>query len=143
MMTEPVAIRRAGPQDVPGCAKVVNDWIDATDWMARAYEPEVIEGFIRDAFDKREIWISGEPVDAYLSFNPQTSQIGALYCRKTGRGVGKVPSAAETAGLLLSSFMALLASSRILAILSSWFTLGFRLLGTPSGPKGKPLRPSP
>ena len=85
-MTE---IRRAKREDVPRCAKVLNDWIDSTEWMPRLHSVDEIEAMIDGAFDKREIWVAGDPVDAYLSFDPETQKVGGLYCQRTGQGVGK------------------------------------------------------
>lgn len=85
-MTE---IRRAERRDVPGCAKVLNDWIDATEWMPRLHAPEAIEAMIDAAFDLREIWVAGDPVEAYVSFDVETAKVGGLYCARTGQGLGK------------------------------------------------------
>ncbi len=87
-MTAP-APRRARPGDVPAISGVINGWIDATGWMPRVHAHETIEGVIRDAFDRREIWVVGEPVEGYVSVDPETGRIGALYCRRTGAGLGK------------------------------------------------------
>lgn len=84
-----VEMRRAVPDDVPAIAKVVNDWIDGTDWMPRTDTAEVIEGYIRDAFDKREMWVVGTPVCGYASVDPQKDYLGALYTATPGLGVGK------------------------------------------------------
>ncbi|ANT60626.1 GNAT family acetyltransferase [Salipiger sp. CCB-MM3] len=82
-------VRRAGEADIPGCAAVVNGWIDATPWFPRIFSESEIEGFIREAFTEREIWVSGEPIEAYLSLDPATLKVGALYCARTGAGLGK------------------------------------------------------
>jgi hypothetical protein len=81
--------RRAVAADVPAIAAVVNGWIDATPWMPRVHPPETIEGFVRDAFPKRVIWVIGAPVAAYLSFDPEESRVAALFCARTGEGLGK------------------------------------------------------
>lgn len=44
---------------------------------------------ILEAFPAREIWVSGDPVDCYMSIDPKAQKIGALYCLRTGQGVGK------------------------------------------------------
>lgn len=88
-MTNGITIRRAGPGDMPACADVVNDWIDATDWKPRSYSREEIAGFLQEAPKNREIYVVGDPIEAYLSFDPVGSKIGALYCRHSGQGVGK------------------------------------------------------
>ncbi|MBF9049588.1 GNAT family N-acetyltransferase [Roseobacter sp. HKCCD9010] len=89
MTTEAISIRRAEIGDVPACAAVANWWIDDTDWLPRDYPPEAIEGMIRDALPTREIWVAGDPVEAYLSYDPEKKRVGALFCRHGGRGVGK------------------------------------------------------
>jgi len=85
-MTE---VRRATPDDIPAMAAVLNGWIDGTDWFPRIFTPEELEGFIRDGLPVREIWVAGDPVCAYLSYNPDTGQVAALYSSVTGQGVGK------------------------------------------------------
>jgi len=87
-MTE-VAVRRAKDADVPAMAQIVCDWEAATEWMDSPYGPEEIAGFIREAMPEREIWVAGDPIEGYLSFDPAVSRVGGLYCRTTGAGVGK------------------------------------------------------
>jgi putative acetyltransferase len=87
-MTE-LQIRRATPEDVGAMAQIVCDWEAATEWMDSAYGPEEISGFIREALPAREMWVAGEPIEGYLSLDPKASRVGGLYCRKTGRGLGK------------------------------------------------------
>jgi len=89
MMNEAMDIRRAGPNDVAGCAAVANDWIDRTEWLPRVHSHKMVEGFVRDGLRKREIWVVCDPIEGYLSFNPEEQQIGALFCRRTGEGLGK------------------------------------------------------
>ncbi|MCA2010387.1 GNAT family N-acetyltransferase [Cereibacter sphaeroides] len=87
-MPEPL-IRRASDADVPAMAAVVNGWVDATGWMPRVHAPDVLEGHLRDALPTREIWVAGEPVEAYLSLDPVEGKIGGFYCARTGQGLGK------------------------------------------------------
>jgi len=82
-------VRPATVDDIPAMAAVVNAWIDATPWMPRAHSAEAIEGFIRDAYPIRNMWVTGDPVDGYMSVDPDAARIGALYLRRTGRGLGK------------------------------------------------------
>ncbi|MFN3144736.1 MAG: GNAT family N-acetyltransferase [Paracoccaceae bacterium] len=96
-MTAP-APRRALPDDVPAIAGVINGWIDATDWLPRVHSAAEIEGFIRTAFDLREIWVVGDPVEGYVSVDPETARVGALFCRRTGAGLGKALLDAAKAG---------------------------------------------
>ena len=76
-------------EDVPDISRIVNDWVDRTDWMRRTVSADEITGFIAAAMPDREIWLIGEPVEGYLSLNPETGQIGALYLDNPGQGYGK------------------------------------------------------
>ncbi|WP_050603620.1 N-acetyltransferase [Ruegeria sp. 6PALISEP08] len=82
-------IRRAVPGDVTSCAKVIHDWAKQTDWMSEELPVEELANLIGDAFDSREIWVAGDPVDCYMSVDPEQQKIGALYCSRTGQGIGK------------------------------------------------------
>ena len=88
MMPEPV--RTALPSDVPAMAKIVNDWIDETAWMPRAEDREAIEAMIREALPMRELWVVGDPAQAYLSYNKENGRISGFYSAKPGTGLGKV-----------------------------------------------------
>lgn len=89
-MTEPLTPRLASAGDVPGIAAVLNDWIDRTDWFPREHSPQALQEMIADALPERQIWVLGEPVEAYISLDPKVGRIGALYCSRTGQGCGKV-----------------------------------------------------
>ncbi len=87
-MTE-VVLRRARQADADAMARIVCDWETATEWMDSPYTAQEIAGLIREALPDREIWVAGEPIEGYLSFDPAVSRVGGLYCRTTGAGVGK------------------------------------------------------
>lgn len=70
-------------------AQIVADWLVQTDWMTPKHDAEALAGFIRAAFPDREIWVAGDPVQGYMSLDPETDKIGALYCAVTGAGIGK------------------------------------------------------
>ncbi|WP_231388640.1 GNAT family N-acetyltransferase [Pseudooceanicola algae] len=84
-----MTIRRAQADDVVACAAVVDQWIEATDWMPRDASRDELETGIAAALPKREIWVAGDPVEAYLSLDPETLKIGGFYCAYPGRGVGR------------------------------------------------------
>ncbi|WP_424830839.1 GNAT family N-acetyltransferase [Ruegeria sp.] len=82
--------RRAALDDIPACAQVISTWASQTDWMRNeVLATSELETLIREAFPEREIWVAGEPVDCYMSIDPKAQKIGALYCLRTGEGVGK------------------------------------------------------
>lgn len=82
--------RRANSNDAAPCAAIVNDWIDAKDWLPRMHSREAIEEMIRAGISMREFWVAGDPTEGYLSFNTEESQIRGLYTARPGNGVGKV-----------------------------------------------------
>lgn len=86
-MTEP---RLAQRQDIPAIAKIVVDWERGKNWLPEPPPSDVIAGYIDAAFDARRIWVIGTPVRAYASFNPETQQLGAIYCASPGNGDGKM-----------------------------------------------------
>ena len=45
---------------------------------------------IEEAIPLREIWVVGNPVSGYISFNKELSQVVALYSDMPGKGYGKV-----------------------------------------------------
>jgi len=83
------AIRRATPDDVPACASVIATWMAQTEWMPEELTEPELTALILEAFPAREIWVSGDPVDCYMSVDPKAQKVGALYCLRTGQGVGK------------------------------------------------------
>lgn len=87
-MTEP-AFRRATVNDAANMAQIVADWEQATDWMPAKTAVSEIEEFIRAALPNREIWVAGDPVAGYLSFDPAEQRVGGLYCQRGGSGLGK------------------------------------------------------
>lgn len=84
-----INMRPANPDDAPACAAIVNDWIDAKDWLPRQHSPQTIEEMIRRGIPIRDFWVAGDPIQGYLSFNTQESQIMGLYTARPGNGIGK------------------------------------------------------
>ena len=82
-------IRRATPADALACARIVCDWEAAQPYLARRPDEDAIAGMIAQALPNREIWVTGDPVDGYMSVDPAESKIGALYLTRTGQGIGK------------------------------------------------------
>ena len=86
-------IVRAEPQHAPACAAILNDWIDATDWMPRIHTRESVEWFVSEVvFAMRRVWVAlrdSEPV-GFLALDIE-STVTALYVaeRARGRGVGR------------------------------------------------------
>ncbi|MGV6805374.1 MAG: N-acetyltransferase family protein [Ruegeria sp.] len=86
---EVLDVRRATEADIPACAQVVSTWAHRTDWMPDELPLSQLEALITHAFPNREIWVAGEPVDCYISVDPEEQKVGALYCARTGQGIGK------------------------------------------------------
>tara|TARA_E500000075_G_scaffold55679_1_gene50169 strand:+ start:2552 stop:2857 length:306 start_codon:yes stop_codon:yes gene_type:complete len=45
---------------------------------------------IRHAIPVREVWVIGQPINGYISYNPDLLQVSALYVNKRGKGLGKI-----------------------------------------------------
>ncbi|SVE02500.1 uncharacterized protein METZ01_LOCUS455354 [marine metagenome] len=76
--------------DALRCAEIVNNWVETTKWMPRLYSKQELLEMIEEAIPLREIWVVGNPVSCYISFNKELSQVVALYSDKPGKGYGKV-----------------------------------------------------
>tara|TARA_R110000764_G_scaffold111254_1_gene197969 strand:+ start:8004 stop:8459 length:456 start_codon:yes stop_codon:yes gene_type:complete len=81
--------RRAEPRDVPAMAGIVNAWIDATPWMERDLPPQEIEALIGTGLPQREMWVIGDPAQAYISIEAEIAHIWGFYCARPGQGMGK------------------------------------------------------
>lgn len=90
MVTSDIALRRGAPQDAAACAAILNDWIDARDWMPRVHSREEVQAFYEDfVFVRREVWVTGDPVDGFMAMDTEGGMITALYVARTGQGIGK------------------------------------------------------
>jgi len=91
--TQPV-IRPAVLADLPACAAIINDYIDATDWLPRVKSRDELAGFFTpELLASRTVLVAevdGE-VEAYVSVSPE-GFVFALYLapQARGRGVGKL-----------------------------------------------------
>jgi N-acetylglutamate synthase-like GNAT family acetyltransferase len=82
-------IRRATRDDIPACARIIADWESETDYLPASPGADKIAEMIDKAFDLREIWVSGDPVEGYMSVDPDASQVGGLYLIRRCEGLGK------------------------------------------------------
>ncbi|SDZ23124.1 putative acetyltransferase [Jannaschia faecimaris] len=83
-------LRRATAEDAPVCARIVDDWFAATDWMPASPGYDRLEAILRDGFPQREAWVAGDPVQGYLSMKTEDDHIVGLYAAAPGNGVGRV-----------------------------------------------------
>ena len=83
-------IRRATIHDALACASIVDEWVEKTAEMPRLYDRDQLFSMIRSAIPTREVWVIGEPIEGYISYNPDLLQISALYVKFTGEGLGKI-----------------------------------------------------
>ena len=83
-------IRRATIHDALACALIVDEWVEKTAEMPRLYDRDQLFSMIRSAIPTREVWVIGEPIEGYISYNPDLLQISALYVKFTGEGLGKI-----------------------------------------------------
>ena len=78
-------LRRATIDDASACALIVNDWIEKTVEMPRLFNKHKLTEMIRNAIPLREVWIIGQPINGYISYNPESLQISALYIKKKAK----------------------------------------------------------
>ncbi|MGJ8546570.1 MAG: GNAT family N-acetyltransferase [Sulfitobacter sp.] len=89
-MSEPgLHIRRAGAKDGPACAAIVDAWIDATPWMPRRFDLEALTKALAEGLPKREAYVVGDPVQGYLSMDPEAAHIWGFYVARPGAGLGR------------------------------------------------------
>ena len=82
-------IRRATREDIPACAKIISDWEAETEYLPDGPGAAKLAEIINDAFDAREIWVSGAPLNGYMSVDPVKNKVGGLYLSRRGAGLGK------------------------------------------------------
>ncbi len=85
----PIPVRRAGAGDVAACARIVSNWARTTPWIAERFSEAELTEMIGQGLKIREIYVAGDPVVGYMSFNPEKDHLVALYTDQPGRGVGK------------------------------------------------------
>ena len=86
-------IRPAAAADLPACAGVINDYIDATEWLPRIHSREELAGFFtQELLQKRMVLVAelNGAVVGYLTMSGEGS-VPALYLEPEarGRGIGK------------------------------------------------------
>ncbi|MEE2774850.1 MAG: GNAT family N-acetyltransferase [Pseudomonadota bacterium] len=80
---------RAGYQsDAKRCAQIVHSWIEKTEWMPDLYTLTELQKMIEASIPFRKFWVIGTPIQGYVSFNEENSQVVALYVDEPGNGRG-------------------------------------------------------
>lgn len=96
MMSDTLAmninIRPATVDDLPACAKIMNNWIDETEWLPRIFSHEdICEMFKSSLLKKRTMLVADidDKIGGYLTID-NSSTIKAIFlapfCRCTGVG---------------------------------------------------------
>ncbi len=83
-------LRRATIDDASACALILDDWIEKTAEMPRLFDKHKLTEMIRNAIPLREVWVIGQPINGYISYNPESSQISALYVDKKDEVMKKI-----------------------------------------------------
>ena len=63
-------LRRANIHDALACASIVDEWVEKTAKMPRLYDGNQLFSMIRSAIPTREVWVIAEPIEGYISYNP-------------------------------------------------------------------------
>ena len=83
-------LRRATNDDASASALIVDNWIEKTVKMPRLFDKHKLTKMIRNAIPLREVWVIGKTINGYISYNPDSLQISALYVKKKGEGHRKI-----------------------------------------------------
>ena len=83
-------LRRATINDASACALIVDDWIKKPVKIPRLFDKHKLTEMIRNAIPLSAVWVIGQPIDGYISYNPDLLQISALYVNKRGEGIAKI-----------------------------------------------------
>ena len=78
-------LRRATIDDASASALIVDNWIEKTVKMPRLFDKHKLTKMIRNAIPLREVWVIGKTINGYISYNPDSLQISALYVKKGRR----------------------------------------------------------
>lgn len=84
-------IRPARAADLPACARIINAYIDATDWLPRVRSAEDIAAcFTPEILAKRAFFVAemDGAIMGYASIDRESGFLHALYLRPEGRGIG-------------------------------------------------------
>jgi GNAT superfamily N-acetyltransferase len=107
-------VREARVADLPACGSVVNDYIDATDWLPRVLPRDRVAAMFEPGLlDRRRVWVAEEAgrVVGYVTLT-EDGVLPALYLDPgaRGRGLGKAlldqAKAVSTGGIELTVFEA-------------------------------------
>ncbi|MEM7237705.1 MAG: GNAT family N-acetyltransferase [Pseudomonadota bacterium] len=93
-------IRRGVLEDAAACAGILNDWIDATEWMPRCHSHADVVGHYRShVLPEQQVWVaevSGRVV-AFLAL-AEDRTVTALYVAAASRGAGLGTALLDAAG---------------------------------------------
>jgi putative acetyltransferase len=87
-MASEAVVREASAADLPACAAIINDWIDATPWLPRRLDHEAIAALFEPTLlQRRAVWVAEAAgrVVGYLSAAPD-GFVPALYLAAAARG---------------------------------------------------------
>lgn len=134
-------IRAAVAADLPACAAIINDYIDATDWLPRVQPAAAIRAmFGPELLERRQVLVAdqGGAVVGYLSLAPDGVVPGFyLAPAARGRGIGQALLAAAKrlapAGLELTVFEPNLVARRFYAAAGFHEMPGRRVEATEEG----------
>jgi ribosomal protein S18 acetylase RimI-like enzyme len=89
-MSQIITMRNARSQDMAVCAAIVNEWIDATDWMPRVHSYEdVVKHYQTEVATRRQtiVAVDASRVRGFVTITPDKF-ITAIYIERASRGLG-------------------------------------------------------
>jgi len=58
--------------------------------MPRLFDKHQLTEMIKNAIPFRDVWVIGQPINGYISYNPDLLPVSALHVNKRGKGLGKI-----------------------------------------------------
>ncbi len=89
-MTTDTVIRPATADDLSACAAIINDYIDATDWLPRIHSRDQLANFFApELLDRRTVLVAekGSAIVGYMTMSGE-GLVPALYLAPHARGYG-------------------------------------------------------
>ena len=89
-MSVTIALRNARSQDMAVCAAILNDWIDASDWMPRVHAHEdVVKHYQTEVATRRQtlVAVDGARVRGFLTMS-KDGFVTALFVEQSSRNQG-------------------------------------------------------
>lgn len=125
-------LRRAAAADAPVCARLLQDWLDATPWMPKLHDLAETEGWMAGVlFPSSEVWMLGE-AEGFLALQDR-AEIAQLILAPKARGRGRGRLLIDAAKARAADQLALWCFAANASALRFYAREGFEVTGGTAG----------